>query len=373
MIKGVSRAGAPVADGPARIVQLYDVVRTAHLERAAELGDVTILYKSRRYDFDDAIASKVKAKRAGLLGAGWFALTHTIDVLEVNEPLMESAAPRSAVVIAAARLRSALLRRPRTQVVAYAIANLAPRELVPNLPWKARIRFHLQWLFVDPVWRGVDRLALGTEDAANLYRAEFASRRSQPVCRQLESLPAPAAGLPAVRDRTIVFLGDMSERKGFPQVLVAWEVLRAHDANARLLLIGRGQGATAAATLAERDARVQFVHDPPREQIFPLLARSRVLVLPSRRRPLWKEQIGLPILEGLAHGCIIVTTTESGISNWLHAHGHVVLPEDARADELAEALVRALDSDKTPLEVLADLPDVDGREVARRWMYELLP
>lgn len=352
------------------MVQLYDVVRTAHLERAAELGNATILYKARRYDFDEAIASRVAVKRAGILRAAWFALTQPIDVLEVNEPLVESAAPRSAAVIAAARLRAAALRTPRPRVVAYAIANLAPGELVPHLPWKARLRFRLQWPFVAHVWRGLDRVAIGTGEAERLYGRTFDASRRGPILRRVESLPAPAAvDLEAERDRTVLFLGDMSERKGFPQVLAAWEELRVRDDAAHLVLIGRGQGAGEARDLAERDDRVRVLLDPAREQIFPLLARTRVLVLPSRRRPLWKEQIGLPILEGLAHGCVIVTTSETGISSWLDAHGHVVVPEDVTATGLAVALHRALDSEKTPREVVADLPEIDGREAARLWMY----
>ena len=52
-------APAPLA-GPApelRHVQMYDVARTAHFERALRSGvRTTILFEVRRYDFDEPLA-----------------------------------------------------------------------------------------------------------------------------------------------------------------------------------------------------------------------------------------------------------------------------------------------------------------------------
>lgn len=351
-----------------RIVQLYDVVRTAHLERAATLPGTEILYRVKRYDFDADAAQKVVLRRCSALGLATYALRNDIDVLEINEPLMENTAPRAAIVIGFARLRSAIARRPRTQVVTYAIANLAPSRTFANLPFKARVRFLLQWPFVELVWRGVDRIAFGTADAAELYRAQFGRRHRQPDMQLIHPLPSASDAPVTPRAQGIVFLGDFSQRKGFADLIHAWPQIQKKVSGATLTIVGRGPGAAEASALAARDSRVLVHIDPPRDQIFQYLDQAKVLVLPSRRMPLWKEQIGLPILEGLSRGCLIVTSSETGISSWLDAHGHWTIDE-ARVDEdLASVVASALSSDREPQSVLDDLPLVDGREAARLWM-----
>ena len=110
--------------------------------------------------------------------------------------------------------------------------------------------------------------------------------------------------------------------------------------------------------------------DPARAQIHAQLRRSRVLVLPSQPAPGWREQVGLPICEGLAHGCTIVTSTETGLAGWLAFHGHRVESPAVPADDWAGALALALRQGRPASAVLDDLPIVDGRLAADAWLFE---
>jgi glycosyltransferase involved in cell wall biosynthesis len=190
----------------------------------------------------------------------------------------------------------------------------------------------------------------------------------QPVSALIEALPAPVGDADASRDHVILFLGDLSERKGFPDVVAVWPEVRQAAPHARLLVIGRGAGTDTAHALADVDENVTVLIDPPREEIARRLRSAKVLVLPSRRRPLWREQVGLPIVEGLANGCLVVTTTETGLAEWLSRHGHGVLPEAEVPSRLGAALVAAVTSPRSPAEVQADLPPTDGRQAAQEWM-----
>jgi glycosyltransferase involved in cell wall biosynthesis len=109
--------------------------------------------------------------------------------------------------------------------------------------------------------------------------------------------------------------------------------------------------------------------DPPRAQIHQLLASSQVLVLPCQPTPSWREQVGLPIVEGLSYGCTVVTTTETGLASWLAAAGHQVTSADATAEELAAAILAAVRHPLQAGDVLASLPDVDGRLAADDWLF----
>jgi len=166
----------------------------------------------------------------------------------------------------------------------------------------------------------------------------------------------------------VVFLGAFSTRKGFPLVVEAWPRVLARVPDAELVVVGKGDLEPEARTLGALPS-VRVVEDPPRTQIHAELRSAAVLTLPSQRRGRWREQVGLPVVEGLAHGCSIVTTDETGLASWLVEHRHRALPSPTSVDALADALVAALEEQRRPADVRADLPAVDGRLAADAWMF----
>lgn len=356
-----------------RVLKLYDVVRTAHLERIAPDSRVTVLYVSRRYDFDAELAARVDLRRAGVVGTFLHCLRHDLDVIEVNEPVIARAAPRSLAAIAGNRMR-ALGRGGRARIVSYAIANKDPRESAGSYLWRSRMRWRSQNLLVPSVWRRIDRLAFGSDGAHHVYRCRFRTDRRWPQSRTIPALPAPAIGADRVpgaseRGSTVVFVGDLSHRKGVPALIGAWPIVHAAIPGAGLRIIGKGKLEADVRELESADDSVRVVIDPPRDSILQALPQSRVLVLLSQATEAWREQVGLPIVEGLSYGCIVVTTSETGLAEWLVEHGHHVVPPGVGAVEVAEAIGSALRSPKSPQSVLDDLPREDGRAAAERWMY----
>jgi len=354
-----------------QVVKLYHVIRSAHLERIRSDSSTTLLYVTRRYDFDPSLATGVDLRKRGVLGGFWFALLNDIDVLEINEPLMLVAAPRTLATILGTRLRSSLLRREAAKVVTYAIENKDPRGMIPALPIRSRCKWWFFSRIVPWVWRSIDRIAFGTEGSAQLYGAMF-SLEAWPDSQVISAVPAPdhdTLRTDIARDFVVAFLGDLAPRKGFPLVADAWGTIAASVVGAHLLVIGKGSGESAARELAASDPNVELHIDPPREQIIPLLSRAKVLVLPSQPTSRWREQVGLPIVEGLSVGCEIVTTTETGIADWLEGNGHRVLSVPTLVPTLAEAVITALHDNRGPARILASLPSVDGRRSAEDWLF----
>lgn len=353
---------------PVTHVQLYDVARTAHFERIVRSdAATTVLYAERRYDFDAALAARVGARRAGVLGAFWFTLRHDVGVLEVAEPLLVRAAPRSLAAIWGARLRSGI-RRTELAVVTYAIENKDPRDGIRVLPLRARLKLRAQHLLVRPVWASLDRVAFGTSQAQDLYARLLGGGRA--VQRLFPALPVAEDGADdvQVREPVVTFLGEFSERKGFPHLLRVWPSVKMACTEARLVLIGKGEGTTEAKELAARDPAVRVEIDPPRTLIFESLRATKVLALLSQPRPRWREQVGLPIVEALGNGCLVVTSSESGLAPWLDEHGHEVVEEPADVEAFSVALIASLRSRRAPADVIADLPTKDGRAEAERWI-----
>ncbi|MEY9851971.1 glycosyltransferase involved in cell wall biosynthesis [Leifsonia sp. EB41] len=349
-----------------RDVRLYEVVRSAHLERAHDFEPATIIYRDRRYDYDASLEPGLDLTQAGDVRAARIIARSHVQTLEVNEPLMLSAARRTALSVAAVRAVDAL-RGSHTSIVSYAIENLEPPRATGP---RGRIGRWGRMRLARYVHRNIDRLAFGTDAAWDLYHDTFSAGRRQST-RIIPALPSAAeGGGTGQREAVVGFLGAFDERKGLRELLAAWPHVRAVRPDARLVLLGKGPLQPLAEDAADDDPSISLVVDPPRSAIPAALRSVKALALPSQPRERWREQVGLPIVEGLANGCVIVTTQESGLSSWLAAEGHHVVPSDAGPETLAAALVAALDDPRTPQEVLDALPLVDGRRAADQWLFE---
>ncbi|WP_300681137.1 glycosyltransferase [Nocardioides sp.] len=374
---GRSARSAPSAPSAPSVesgtVRVYRSLRTAHLERFAELEPATVFYRHRNYDFDATLLEGLDVHQVdGALDLALRLLRRDVATLEVNEPLMLAATRTSLAAVAAVRLRGAVRRR-RTRVVAYAIENLDPFATAQTRV-RRRARRSAHRIATRLLVGALDRLAFGTEAAARTYRPWLHGPRPETAVIPALSTPCPtcpSSGGPQQGERAgVVFLGAFDERKGLRQLLAAWPTVGDLAPEATLRLLGKGALEPLARAAAATDPRVTLAVDPSRVEIHAALAGARVVVLLSQPSPTWREQVGLPIVEALAHGCEIVTTAETGLASWLHDHGHRLVAADAAPGDLAATIAEALASARGPAEITADLPAVDGRLAADRWLQE---
>ena len=359
-------------------VRVYGNLRTAHLERLRDMEPAAVIYTRSRYDFDPTVApagsSVTKMSRAGVV----FHLLRTpYDVVEVNEPL---SAPRwwdLLAQISAVRLRGMVLGR-HSAVVAYCIGYSDPAgELTARRPWVPSIFAHSFTKIITSVLvHSTDRLAFGTSGSRELYENYVGrsglNRRSTtfegvPTACRCSELP----GEQTVREgfpRRLIFVGAFDRRKGIEQLMRAWDATRVTGDRSTLHLIGKGALTDMVTEWAETRPEVDVDIDPPRNAIHRALRDADVLVLLSQPVNGWREQIGLPILEGLSHGLRIVANDQTGLADWLRTHGHTVLATDAGPGSTADALRAALADNRSRDSVVADLPDADQRIVADRWL-----
>jgi glycosyltransferase involved in cell wall biosynthesis len=348
--------------------RLYQTVRSAHLERARQLTPATILYRGTRYDFDRLLADGLDLVPAGPVRAAWLLARSSVRQLEVNEPLMVSSLRRTALSMAVLQLR-ARIGGPRVRFVSYAIENADPFRSTGG-GFGARRRRAEQRVLARYVWQSLDRVVFGTAAAGITYASALpaaAPGRSTVI----PAIPAACDCPPTDGDDAprLLFLGALAERKGLPQVLAAWPYLKVRIPAARLTIVGTGDLERMARAAAAADPSIELIIAPSRSDIHHQLRRSRVLVLPSQPAVGWREQVGLPICEGLAHGCSVVASTETGLADWLVAHGHSVVSPGDPAEGVAEVLAAALRNDRSAASVLDDLPATDGRLAADDWLF----
>ncbi len=160
-----------------------------------------------------------------------------------------------------------------------------------------------------------------------------------PVCdsAQLEQMTGKAV----LEGDFFVYFGDLNERKNIKNLLRAFADV-ARKRACHLVIGGKGSSSDVDALvtyIGANDVRecidvVGFVTD---EEKHTLLSRSCALVFPSRY-----EGFGLPILEGMSAGTLVVTSRVSSLPEVAgQAAVYVDDPEDA--DALAEALLTCLD------------------------------
>ena len=354
-----------------RRVRVYETLRTAHLERAHDLPPSSILYRRRRYDFDEALLPGLDLIEAGPVRTACVLALSDVRELEVNEPLMLSSLRRTALALVVARLRAALLRRPLT-VATYAIANDDPFRPAVG-PGLRRLRRRVDRWLLGFVARRIDRIAFGTSSARDLY-ASLVPGVSRAASTLIQALPARCGCLAVatVRDPDrVVFLGSFEERKGIRTLLAAWPRVVGRWPAATLAVVGKGELLAFVEDQAAARDDISLLVDPERAEIHRTLAGSALVVLLSQRTPRWREQVGLPLVEGLAHGCSVLGTTETGLADWLAAHGHGVVDAGAGPVEVAEAIVGLLRLGRSAASVLGDLPSEDGRLAADAWMFPL--
>ncbi len=352
-------------------VRLYQQVRTAHLERAAQLPPATIVYGEKRYDFHESLAGELDLVQARGWRAAWFLFKSPVSVLEVNEPLFLLGVRSTAMALVGLTLGQ-LAGAGRTRVVTYAIENVDPPSLAQPKTVKHRIARQFDLLLARRIWRRLDRIVFGTDAAQQVYSAALPQTGRVPRSVVIPALPMPMddAAEGTKEPHRVLFVGAFVERKGFPFLLQAWPLVTAQLPSARLSLVGKGALRSLAEEAAAHDRSIEVCIDPPRTEIRRLQRLSQVCVLASRRYPGWREQVGLPIVEGLSYGCTIVSTNGTGLASWLTEHRHRVISDPGTPQELAEALLAALRSPVDPAEVLSSLPEQDGRLAADAWLFE---
>ena len=355
------------------ILRVWDVLRTQQLESLPEMTAGRLVYNSERYDFSASYLDPLTMMRQSGPETVRTILRGDYDRLELNEPTMIHLWRRLvpyALAFRVVRIRANLSNRESPLLVLYAIDNFDVRSAyIKRGLGPAKLR---GWVF-DHVFRGlvrnIDRVAFGTPGAAETYQTLVGRTLRHTETKMFPRLDHSCqCGDPDKDPDLVLFVGALDDRKGVIPLMGAWQPVLNQRSTTRLVIIGKGEHRDLVEQWAEDRPEVTFIFDPERAEIHRWYRIARTVVLLSQPHTRWREQVGLPITEGLSHGCVIVTTTETGVAGWLVEHGHSVISPDASKEDTAKAVCAALDSVSSASDVLAELPDESTRITADRWL-----
>jgi glycosyltransferase involved in cell wall biosynthesis len=158
--------------------------------------------------------------------------------------------------------------------------------------------------------------------------------------------PAPEEAKRALREklglqrRYILFLGGITPLKNIGNLLRAFgRLARTHDVDLVLAGFKRWSFEEELAPIAELGLadRVKYVGYVPDEELAALYSAAECLALPS-----WYEGFGIPIVEAMACGCPVVTSSGRHAAPEV-AGGAAVLVDPADPAAIADGLARVLD------------------------------
>ncbi|MDF2916824.1 MAG: hypothetical protein K0S70_1041 [Microbacterium sp.] len=340
---------------PKRSVRVIPELRAAHISRHAWDPAETVIYVSINPDVGtDEIPSYCLRTPVWKVPAAIRRL-HP-DVVETPEPLWLRALPLTLAAAASARWL-----RKRPQIVAYCIENNDTAELFTfkGISLERIVRVPLGLL----VSRLYDKVVFGTPGARQTYKRLIDIDRI--ASRDFLELGSPMVPGTHATPSDVLFVGRLQKRKGVIELLEAWEGIEGRT-DARLTIIGDGELAGVVSRwAAKRPDRRHVISHVSHAEMPAVYRRHRVLVAPSVRDGRWREQVGLPIKEALQYGLTVVTTSETGLAEWLEGNGHTVI-EDIR--NLGVAVLDVI-AQSLPVDTVQDsLPRSDGRRQAHEWM-----
>jgi glycosyltransferase involved in cell wall biosynthesis len=351
-----------------RSIRILPELRAVQVERAMHMTPARTIFLGEKYDLGGTVlpASMEKLTLRTTI-VELFRAKET--VLELPEPLWLRFLPKAVVLSLAWRAGGFVSGRHR-ETVTYAIENnnlesvlfgrRRPLKFLSGM-FRIALRIYISLSF--------DRIAFGSAGARNSY--ESLGLGTSIATRTWDELPTAAPGSPVTpMSGDAIFVGRLEERKGIRQLISAWTDVEKHLPGARLTIVGGGDLEEVVTTWCEvRPGSRSWAGEVEHAGVADLMAVHDVLVAPSVRWGRWREQIGLPIGEGLQAGLTVVTTDETGLAEWLTEHGHYVIPAELLSGKLAPILVRAL-RQPIPGEVVKNsLPTVGGRMAADHWLH----
>lgn len=144
---------------------------------------------------------------------------------------------------------------------------------------------------------------------------------------------------PAADPYDLLYIGELRDAKGVPVLLDALARLRSAGRSLRLLMVGSGPDAAQLALRAATMGLADAVAFEPPQPIRSVLARGRIMVVPSLA-----ESLPYVVLEAAAAQQPLVATNVGGIPEIFGPAAHELVPARDPA-ALASAIARVLDED----------------------------
>lgn len=333
-----------------KYIELVGELRNDSLEK--NYNSCQIVYFSSRLELDtNLLAAQKNVKKFGLKLLFANARNRSLLIIEIPEPLfLKFWFQGSSCAIIIKLIRKILWRE--TVIVTYAIENLDANAI-------CSVPFFNNNYYINKVFSKILKSTLvatsscisvagfGTKSAEKNYldNGFFKSGRINKFLSQeiLQSCDCEFSNI--VKKKSIVFLGERSYRKSTDELYSVFLALSALNDKWLFHMVGPSIDTYA----TPNPLNFKISGKVPRREIHKILSESSLLILPSRRLPRWREQIGLPIIEGLKHNVHVIATKESGLYEEQRNNPNITWIESSDENDIKNSIENIINRDNIVL------------------------
>lgn len=154
--------------------------------------------------------------------------------------------------------------------------------------------------------------------------------------------PSPPQPSILKKENCILFMGILSERKGYKDLLIAFSKIKNNFTNWKIELCGNGDLKGVANLIDDLQLSNNvilrgWVDEKERYEAF---SRAAIFCLPS-----YAEGLPVSVLEGLSYKCVILTTPVGGIPDYFESEENCILIQPGDIDGLSKALKRLMNDE----------------------------
>jgi glycosyltransferase involved in cell wall biosynthesis len=362
-----------------KCLRIIPELRSSLILEVEKQNGVQVLYFEEKYDMRTTPNSGV-FKKVSTWNAIKEIFLSDADVIELPEPLWMREILRTLLLCYILKFRNLCLER-KSMCVTYAIENNDLESLIfgSRKPLKIVVSTVRTLLFML-TRNAFDKISFGTEASFSVYSKNRLCSNAQVLLPLKKSLLESSSqvlslekDLPYVRSSGIrfIFVGVLEKRKGILILIRAWELVEKEDPNSLLTIVGDGHFTDLVSNWALANPHNRrYMGFLGTRDLMVALKNADIAVAPSIRDGRWREQVGLPIVEALASGLTVITSSETGLAKNLALQGHLVLEYPFSHEELASHMLEAKHKLLPRDQVLATSRGKSNRQRAFEWMTE---
>jgi len=157
--------------------------------------------------------------------------------------------------------------------------------------------------------------------------------------------PPSSIGLPtSITDEIVIlFVHKLSEQKGTPHLIEAFEKVAVNTESIRLVLVGENHLGNEYTGRIKQNDQITWLEWVPRDQMPILYGNVDIFTLPSVTMTNNEEQFGMGLLEAMASGLPAVVTDVGGLPYVADPGESALIVQERSSDELANALRRLIE------------------------------
>lgn len=168
------------------------------------------------------------------------------------------------------------------------------------------------------------------------------------------------------KDNTFLFVGRITYAKGIKEILDIF----AQRPQATFTIVGKGELVPIVEEYARKYENIHYMgYINGLDNIIPIYQKHSFIVMNSKRTNGWEELFGIALIEGMACGCVPLTTDHPGPKEIITCNGNGLFAHEGEMDKIIDKAISMNDSEYQLLRnnAISSARKYQASAIASRW------